>query len=289
MRQTGAMPTRRQVVAGLGSLAGVAALSSAGWIEIGATRREHLLHRLGLASSPDRSVPPSGTPLVSGSFVSVHMPRPVEWTISTPPQPAGVVYCLHGKDDDHRFAFDTIHLHDFMAAGQLSAAVAACGGGPDSYWHQRADGSNAMAMLLSEFIPMIDRHFGTSQRAVLGWSMGGYGALLAAETAPPRFKAALAASAALWTSPGSTAPGAFDGPADFYAHDVFRGVSTLANMVIRIDCGTGDPFYPADRTFAASLPSRPQGGFVPGFHDAAYWRSLAPGQVATLKSAIGSG
>jgi predicted alpha/beta superfamily hydrolase len=125
------------------------------------------------------------------------MPRPVSWTISAPARPTGVVYCLHGKSEDHRFAFDVIHLHDFAADGD-----------PDSYWHRRADGRDPMSMLLEDFIPMVGQRSGTSVRALLGWSMGGYGALLAAETAPEQFRAVAATSPALWTSSGATAPGA---------------------------------------------------------------------------------
>ena len=43
-------------------------------------------------------------------------------------------------------------------------------------------------MLLDEFIPMVESRVGPQPAAVLGWSMGGYGALLAAETAPHRFR-----------------------------------------------------------------------------------------------------
>ena len=45
------------------------------------------------------------------------MPDRVAWSLSLPTGPlSGVVYCLHGKSEDHRFAFDVIHLHDFVAA-----------------------------------------------------------------------------------------------------------------------------------------------------------------------------
>jgi pimeloyl-ACP methyl ester carboxylesterase len=216
------------------------------------------------------------------------MPRPVAWTLSLPPHPTGVVYCLHGKGDDHRYAFDTIHFHDFVAAGGAELAVAAVDGGPDSYWHQRSDGSNAQAMFLEDFVPMIDGRLRLSNRAVLGWSMGGYGALLVAETVPRLFRAVAVASPALWTSPGASAPGAFDNADDFRAHDVFVGTARLSAMTVRVDCGRSDPFYRAARTFAARLTPPPQTSYGPGFHDAAFWTSVAPLQVATLRAALGS-
>ena len=278
------MISRRELLVGAGAAtaAGVGA-----WVELGATRRRSLLHRLGLAGGPDHHVPPSGTRLVSGSITSSFMPGPVGWTLSVPAAPiAGIVYCLHGKGDDHRFAFDEIHLHDVAGAQGAPLSFAAVDGGRDSYWHRRADGTDPMSMLTQEFVPMVDRRLGVTSRALLGWSMGGYGALLAAETAPGRFRAVAAASPALWLSPAGTAPGAFDGPEDYQRHDVFRGEARLAGLTVRVDCGRGDPFYPADRAFLARLTTPGQGSFGQGYHDASYWRSVAPAQVATITTAL---
>jgi enterochelin esterase-like enzyme len=260
-----------------------------GLVEIGARRRTSLLHHLGLESSPDHSVPRSQTPVVSGTLTSAHMPNRVAWSLSLPTGPlSGVVYCLHGHGDDHRFAFDQIHLPDVVAAAGAKLAVAAVDGGADSYWHARRDGSDALTMLLDEFIPMIDARTGVSRRALLGWSMGGYGALLAAETVPARFAAVAAASPALWTSAGASAPGAFDSSDDYRRHDVYAGAAKLATVTVRVDCGTSDPFYAADKRFVATLHPPSPGSFGPGFHDPAYWRSVAPAQIATITQALTS-
>ena len=116
--------------------------------------------------------------------------------------------------------------------------------------------------------------------------MGGYGALLAAETQPDRFRAVAAASPALWTSPGATAEGAFDDADDYEQHDVYRQAARLAALTMRIDCGTHDPFYDAARTFADDLQPAPETSFGSGFHDAAYWRSVAPAQLRTIIRAL---
>ncbi|MEP7025935.1 MAG: alpha/beta hydrolase-fold protein, partial [Actinomycetota bacterium] len=137
----------------------------------------------------------------------------MRWTISVPAKsqrPLAIVYCLHGKGSDHRMAFEQVPLPHIAARLELPLVVAAVDGGPDSYWHRRADGSDAMAMLLKEFVPLVRDRVGPLPQALLGWSMGGYGALLAAERAPGRFKAVTPASPALWLTPGATAPGAFD-------------------------------------------------------------------------------
>jgi S-formylglutathione hydrolase FrmB len=186
-------------------------------------RVRRALHRLGLVESPDHRVPEVHVATERGSLASEHVPKPVGWTIAIPPTAVqGVVYCLHGSDDDHRMAFDDVHVPDVVAAAGLPLAVAAVDGGADSYWHARADGSDPMAMLLDEFVPLVEGRLGASPpRALLGWSMGGYGALLAAEQAPDRFDAVVASSPALWTSPDDVPSGAFDGAADFWRHDVF--------------------------------------------------------------------
>ena len=215
------------------------------------------------------------------------MRRSVGWSISTPgPTAKGVIYCLHGFGGDHRFAFDQIHLPDVVESQQAPLAIAAVDGGHDSYWHPRANGTDALAMLLDEFIPLVEQRVATTSRAVLGWSMGGYGALLAAERASGRFLAVAAASPALWTSAGRTAPGAFDGPADYQRFDVFGPAKSLTGLTVRIDCGTSDPFYQATREFVARLPSGHQGSFGPGAHDNGYWRSVAPAQVQTIAAAL---
>ena len=132
------------------------ALGAGGLVELGSGRRARLLHRLGLESSPDRSVPAAHTPLVSGTLASAHMPAPVKWMMSVPAGPlAGVVYCLHGRGADQRFAFEHVHLPDFAAAAGDRLAFAAVEGGEDAYWHHRADGRDPLTMLLTEFFPMI--------------------------------------------------------------------------------------------------------------------------------------
>ena len=53
---------------------------------------------------------------------------------------------------------------------------------------------------------------------------------------------------------------------------------------MRIDCGTGDPFYRDVQDYVDGFP--PGAGvtstFEPGAHDAAYWRRMLPDQLAFL-------
>ena len=270
-------------------LAGTAAVAGAGAVGVAVVGPSTVLHRVGLRGSPDHRVPNAGGPIAEHQLDSTAMARTVTWAIATPPEGArGVIVCLHGRHSDHRAAFDSIHLHDVAADLHYPLAIVSVDGGPDSYWHPRSDGSNALAMVLDELLPSIDRALGAElPRAVLGWSMGGYGALLAAEQAPARFMAVAAASPALWRTAGESSPGAFDGPADFNRFNVFTGSDRLNGLAVRIDCGTSDGFIHTARLFAAQLPEGNLGSFTAGYHDAPYWRSIAPAQLTTIARTFG--
>jgi S-formylglutathione hydrolase FrmB len=115
--------------------------------------------------------------------------------------------------------------------------------------------------------------------AIMGWSMGGYGSLLAAELHPDEFCAVCGVSAALWRSYDDGVGDAFDSAADYAYNDVFKHIDRLRGMPVRIDCGRQDPFCEADRAFAAALPRPPAGGFTPGGHNDDYWSRVAPAEI----------
>jgi S-formylglutathione hydrolase FrmB len=183
---------------------------------------------------------------------------------------------------------DSLHVVDFVPAAGLGYAVAAVDGG-ESYWHPRRSGEDRMAMLLGEFLPLLRHRFGLRPRALLGWSMGGYGALLAAERHPDRFPAVAVSSPALWTSYAeqhAAVPDAFSSPAEYARYDVYAGAGRLAGSAVSVCCGTADPFLAADRAFAARLERRPAGEFVAGCHDGDFWRRMLPAQVRFLAAAL---
>jgi len=173
--------------------------------------------------------------------------------------------CLPGRGSDADWVMNVLHAVDFVAAAGPHFAVAAIDGGR-SYWHRRADGEDRMRMLISDFLPLMRSGFGLEPRAIMGWSMGGYGALLAAERHPGRFPTVAVSSAAIWQTDAqqaSAVPDAFDGAADFAANDVFAGADRLAGSAVWLSCGTADPFLAADRAFAARLPHRPPASSSP--------------------------
>lgn len=235
---------------------------------------------------PVSTAPGAAPTMITGSFVSAARGGiPTNWAIARPPgqtAPLRPLIALHGKGGDAASVMAggvEQGLAQAVAAGLPPFAVVSVDGG-GSYWHQRASGEDSGAMVLNELIPLLGgQGLDTSRVAFLGWSMGGYGALLlGARLGPARTAAIAAVSPALWLSAGATAPGAFDGAADFAANSVF-GLPALASIPIRIDIGTADPFYAATQDFIAGLPTPPAGGSGPGGHDTAYWSSQLSGEL----------
>ncbi len=170
-----------------------------------------------------------------------------------------------------------------MAAGLPPFAVVAVDGG-SGYWHKRASGDDSGAMVLDELIPMLaEQGLDTSRVGFLGWSMGGYGALLlGARLGAGAHRRDRAVSPALWTSSGAAAPGAFDGADGLRGQQRVGPARTRRRSRSASTAATSDPFYSATQQFIAQLPNPPAGGFSPGGHDAAFWSSQLPGELSWM-------
>lgn len=111
--------------------------------------------------------------------------------------------------------------------------------------------------MLTEELPgwLEDRGFDAGQRAVWGWSRGGYGALSLVEAKPEWARAA-----------------ALFSPAVSKGDDLFAGLDAFRDLPLGIWCGTDDPFYPAVRELVSELPHRPEVvTFAEGAHTRIFW------------------
>ena len=238
--------------------------------------------------APPASIAPT---YLSGSFVSAARGGvETNWAIARPPgqsQMLRPVIALHGKGGNAAFVMD-MGVEDGLAAlvnaGRPAFAVVSVDGG-NSYWHARASGDDAGAMVLDELLPLLaTKGLDTSRVAFMGWSMGGYGALLlGARLGAERTAGICAVSPALWTSYSGVEPGAFDGPDD-WARNAVYGLPALTSIPIRVDCGTADRFYPAARQFVAQLGRPASANFSPGGHNVSFWRQQLPADLTWMAS-----
>jgi S-formylglutathione hydrolase FrmB len=270
---------------GLGAFAGAASV----------TTLNSLLDPFELQASPGPVDPASAGSAVptkiSGSFVSAARGGVLtNWIIARPPGQTGPlrpVIALHAVRGNAKQVMDfgiEDGLAELVKAGRPPFAVVAIDGG-DSYWHRRANGEDPGAMVLNELIPMLaTMGLDISRVGFIGWSMGGYGALLlGARLGPQRTAGICAVSPALYQSFTGSARGAFDSYDDWTRNTVF-GLPALSSIPLRVDCGNSDRFAPAAHQFVAQLHRPASGGFSAGGHDVSYWRSQLPGELAWLAS-----
>ena len=164
------------------------------------------------------------------------------------------------------------------------ALVTVDGGG--GYWNPHP-GDDPMAMVIGELIPRCQRlGLGRAPRriAVMGISMGGYGALLLAEKYPDLFAAVAAISPAVWTSyPQAGRPtrrlrvgrGVRRG-------DVVTHAAALGRRPVRVASGYRDPFYPGVQALARALPPGAVVAVGPGCHDGSFFTAQEPPSLAFL-------
>jgi enterochelin esterase-like enzyme len=293
--------TRRRVLT-LGAapvaILACAAIGGAELVSRGVLPGRTLLERLDGACSvpaPPLAFGPLG-PAADGTFYSAARRRTVGYTIAYPPghhpgDQLPLVVMLHAFGGNHAHALAGMSPAQAVAlkpGGQPLAPMAMVtvdGGG--SYWNPHP-GDDPMAMVVGELIPRCQRlGLGRPPRriAVMGISMGGYGALLLAEKCPRLFAAVAAVSPAVWTSypqARQANPGAFASAAAFAADDVITHAAALRHRPVRVASGHGDPFYPGVRALARALPAGAEAVFGPGCHDDSFFITQEPPSLTFL-------
>ncbi len=257
---------------------------------------DQMLGRCEIDASPPEAEP--GT-VVRSSFYSTHRARSVGYLLAYPPKvPAGtplpVCLVLHGWGASYRDPIEQLGYHRILAAAVGSGVppfVLACVDGGETYWHPRASGDDPLAMITDDFPIVLAQHGLPSQRlGVLGYSMGGYGALLLASIAPKRFVAAVANSPAIWgsfTDASEANAKAFDSEEDWRKWGDLRGrTQALNGVVLRVDCGESDTFEPEINRLKEQFPDPNAVRIVKGCHDNSFWRSVAPEQLKLIGTTL---
>lgn len=286
---------RGLLIGGIGAGVAVAA-GGTGYelVQDGTLPGKYQLDRLLGACGSDPGVPSAAAgPVVATSFYSRYRKRSVQMVVMRPPGahvslPVAIV--LHGAGGDAQSAVSLGYPRYLAAAvaGGVPPFTAVSVDGGSTYWHRRADGDDPPGMIVNEVLPRLRRAgYPVAKIGAIGWSMGGYGALLLASSlGPGRMAAAAASSPAVFGSYAAAIgadPGSFDSAADFAANDVQSPgrLATLRRIPVRIDCGSTDPFAPQDTALRDELGD-PPGAISGGCHDQAFWRRSLPAELAFL-------
>jgi enterochelin esterase-like enzyme len=294
------MPTRRAVLLGGAGVAAVGLVGVGAGIEQGVLPgRPSIQAQLGL-NGKDGTIPDVAPgPVEEGSFVSAARGG-VEtgWSLILPPGSQGdglpVVVALHGLGATHAtltgpgFGIDRFLAAHVDGGGAPFGIVAADGG--TTYWHPRPDGEDASLMVTDELLPLVrQRGLDITRIGLLGWSMGGYGALrLAGLRGPDTTFAVVASSPALVSDSGDAPSAGFADAAEYEHESIYDDQAELAGIPVRVDIGTGDPFYRDVQDYVAGFPDDAEvtSTFEPGGHTDGYWRRMLPAQLEFLGKSI---
>ncbi|WP_306214453.1 alpha/beta hydrolase-fold protein [Actinoplanes sp. RD1] len=150
-------------------------------------------------------------------------------------------------------------LTDSVRRGNAPFVLAGATGGRLGWRPGPADDPQRM---VHEELPAwcAERGFATRSFAVLGWSMGGAGALLLAETFPGFVHCAAALSPALAAG-----------------DEAFTRAGALRGVPVGLWCGTDDGLADTARAFEKVLPQpKAAGTYEPGRHNFGYWSRCLP-------------
>jgi pimeloyl-ACP methyl ester carboxylesterase len=295
---------RRTLILGSAAVVGCAALGVAGVYELaehGVIPGKGVIDRhLGRCNAAVPAIP-AGLPAstrVDGAFPSVRRGRSVGYQIAYPPgfgtdAKLPVAILLHGFGGTALAELEGSRYPDYLTmaiqAGTRPYALAAVDGG-GGYWHPHP-GDDPLGMIFEEFLPLLGaRGLSIDRPAVLGTSMGGFGAMLCGLTQPGRFAAVVASSPAFWRSYAearSVNPGSFESAADWAQYgDMMSRAADLSRLPLHIYVGRSDPFEPAIAALRDRLADPSVVAISTGCHDNSLWRHYAPEQLRLIGAAL---
>lgn len=180
-----------------------------------------------------------------------------------------VCLVLHGASattaDFSRFGLARF-LTAAVRAGAPPFVLAGADGGRSRWLGDGPGSADDPQRMLAEELPgwCAERGHDVSRLASYGWSVGGSGALRAAELRPGALRAVAALSPAVRTGDA-----------------VFRDVGALDGGGTGLWCGREDALFPAVRDLAAAVPGGPAvATWGAGRHTRAYWNTVTPAAFA---------
>jgi S-formylglutathione hydrolase FrmB len=285
--------SRRTLLAGgVASIVGLAGLGVATDYE---ANRHPSLHRRLFGCGHTPSLPASSYRVTTGTTRSAAMKGDMPWTVAlpadhSPGQPLPVVLCLPGDGGRNETLTGSVGLPSWATAAGLRLGFACPGGEGSTYYHPRSDGTDSFTWVTEEFLPMAEQRFGFGgskpARAVFGWSMGGYGALLVALRRPDLVSAAVGSSPAVFPTYAAAITGhagTFDSASDWARWGFWDQAGQVHDVAVRLDCGTGDPFVATTRSLLHRIPGA-VGTIADGCHDNGFWRRTATSQLHFVAS-----
>ena len=169
--------------------------------------------------------------------------------------------------------FTSVHVQRHVAARGL--AVAPTDGG-DFFWHAGRSGIDTSAMVPADLLPLLaGEGLATDRIALIGWSMGGYGALPMTSRLGPcpggrrgrHQRSTVAVGRRQRPRRPRRGPGLCPQRRARQRHG-------QAGMPAGLDCGPDDPFMVANRAFARAVPSA-AATFDPWAHPEQCWTAHA--------------
>lgn len=159
-----------------------------------------------------------------------------------------VVYLLHGFGDNESAWYNggRIRYYSGKYSSEISPAIYVMPEGYNSYYVNRYNGRFPyMDMFTKELVPEIDSLYRTkadrSQRAVMGYSMGGYGALILPAMNPDLFGVSVPLSMSFRTDEQYMAE--FSDGFDYQWGSIFGGVGTKGSDRLTDYFKQNSPFY----------------------------------------------
>jgi S-formylglutathione hydrolase FrmB len=205
--------------------------------------------------------------------------------------PPGLPVCLalHGRGEGAGMFID-LGLRRMLSKvvndkGAPPFAVVAVDGG-DSYWVGDGAEDDPQAMLAQELPTWLEeRGLATNPFAVLGISMGGYGAFNYAVNLNDPAVAAI--SPAIFLSwPEASARSVFVDERAWATTDPLGNVDDLSGVPMGVWCGESDPFLDATQELVDR--AKPVVADIePGDHDEVFWRKVLPDAIKFVGNRLG--